>query len=412
MLRPYRDVLRLPGAARFSAAGFLARSTMSMTALGIVLLTEQVFNSYGIAGLVVSAATLAGAVGAPLSSRLMDRHGQRAIAMPLVTVHALGMLALIVSIQRQLPVAVILGIAVLAGGTAPSVGALVRARWATLLRGDQRLRAAFSLESVIEEFIFVLGPPVATLLALHIRYDMPLILVAGLTFIGTLLLVNQRATEPPRRENTGERHPSALRTRGLPAAMIAFIMLGAVFASFEVTTVGFAEQLGRPSLTGVMVGTYAAGSLVAGVLFGAVNLPWSWRRQFATAMTSVAVFLLPMPVLTLVFTNPLAPFLALAFVAGFAVAPSLISGMALVEQLVPAHSVTEGLAWVTTGIGVGFAFASAASGALIDAVGADRTYGLVLGCALAGVVAVASGWRTWARATVPRAATGLDAAHT
>lgn len=411
MLQPYRDVLRLPGAARFSAAGFLARCTVSMTALGIVLLAEHEYESYTVAGLIVSALALAGAIGAPLSSRFMDRYGQRAIALPLVTGHALGILALIVAIQRQTPVVVTLLIAAVAGATQPSVAALVRARWAALLRGDTRLRAAFSLESVIEELIYVFGPLAATLLALEVRYDAPLILVAALTFVGTALLVSQRATEPPRRSLNEDPHPSAMRSRGVPAVFVAFVMLGAVFAAFEVTTVGFAEQLDRRSLTGVMVGTYAAGSLVAGILFGAISIPWTWRRQFATAMTAVAVFLAPMPALTMLFDDPLLPFLGLAFVAGFAVAPSLISGMALVEQLVPPHAVTEGLAWATTGLGFGFALSSAATGALIDAIGADRTYLFLLACALGGAGAVAAGWRTWSPPTHPRAAAGQDAHH-
>ena len=54
------------------------------------------------------------------------------------------------------------------GVTLLNIGALVRARWSHLWRADQRRRStAYSVESVLDEVIFVIGPLIATVLAIH-----------------------------------------------------------------------------------------------------------------------------------------------------------------------------------------------------------------------------------------------------
>ena len=72
----YRALLSDPRARAFSLAGFVARTPLSMTALGIVLLVSATTGSYARAGLITAVATVAGAVAAPLWGRTMDRVGQ------------------------------------------------------------------------------------------------------------------------------------------------------------------------------------------------------------------------------------------------------------------------------------------------------------------------------------------------
>ena len=50
---------------------------------------------------------------------------------------------------------------------------MVRARWSTLLGGSELLHAAFSLESVADEVIFVAGPVLVTLLATEVYRPNP-----------------------------------------------------------------------------------------------------------------------------------------------------------------------------------------------------------------------------------------------
>ena len=76
-LKPYVEVLRLPGALGFSSAGFIARMPMSMFGLGTVLLIAALTGRYGLAGVVAAVGSVGYAVGAPQFAKLIDRYGQR-----------------------------------------------------------------------------------------------------------------------------------------------------------------------------------------------------------------------------------------------------------------------------------------------------------------------------------------------
>jgi len=69
------------------------------------------------------------------------------------------------------------------------------------------------------------------------------------------------------------------------------------------------------------------------------------------------------------------PFLAVAlFVAGLAIAPTMVTTMALVEAHVPRSKLTEGMSWTGTGLAVGVALGSSAAGWVVDSRGAAAGY--------------------------------------
>jgi predicted MFS family arabinose efflux permease len=77
-------------------------------------------------------------------------------------------------------------------------------------------------------------------------------------------------------------------------------------------------------------------------------------------------------------------------VAGLAISPTLITGFSLTERLVPSSLLTEGMAWISTSIGLGVAMGAWAGGRLTEAFGASNAYGFSLACAVvAGIVGLA-----------------------
>ena len=85
-----------------------------------------------------------------------------------------------------------------------------------------------------------------------------------------------------------------------------------------------------------------------------------------------------LPVLFLAAVN--VPVLALcAFVVGLGIAPLLITAFGLVEQIVPGGALTEGMAWLITGISVGFGAASALVGRIADTSGARVAFSVTIG---------------------------------
>src|SRR5258706_1843967 len=163
---PFREVLARPGALRFSAAGFVGRMPMSMFGLGTVLLIASVTGRYGLAGIVAAAGSVGYALCAPQAARLADPVGQRRGPQPLARFFAATTVALILFAEFPAPLWTTLVSGGLAGASMPSLGSMVRARWSALLGDSPLLHTAVSLESVLDETIFVIGPagvpPLAT----------------------------------------------------------------------------------------------------------------------------------------------------------------------------------------------------------------------------------------------------------
>ncbi len=85
--------------------------------------------------------------------------------------------------------------------------------------------------------------------------------------------------------------------------------------------------------------------------------------------------------------------LALAlFLGGFAISPTLVASMSLIEANIPPARLTEGITWLSTGIGFGVAPGAAIAGHLVDAYGTGTAYLVpVVSGVLAAVVALSTG---------------------
>ncbi|MGH8826227.1 MAG: MFS transporter [Jiangellaceae bacterium] len=388
MLRPYVDVLRTPGALPFSSAALLARLPMSMFGLGIVLAVSAASGGYEQAGLVSGAALLGQASMAPVQARLADRLGQGLMLGPVLAAHGISLGALILLVDRaSLPVLV--AVALLAGATLPSFGSLVRARWARLHTGTPRLHTAYAFESVLDEFVFVVGPPLVTVLATSIDPRAGLAACLILTISGGAVFAAQRSSDPgPRRIATTATSdgPPAFPVFTIAWVVVTFVFMGGIFGSIEVVTVAFADELGNRASSGIVLAVFALGSLLAGVIAGAVQWQASPRRRFVVGQLLMALAVIPLP-----FVTSLPALAIAAFVAGFAISPTLIAGFSLVEAEVPAARLTEGLAWVSTALSAGVALGAVIAGPVIDRAGASTAFTVAVGCGFAASAACVIG---------------------
>ncbi len=383
---PYRDLLSVRGARSFVAAGFVGRMSMSMTGIGIVLLVSAVTGSYGIAGAVAATLSVAYAVGAPLSARLADRYGQRRVLVPLVLVNSAAFALLIASDLVGLAVWTLFPLAALAGATQVSLGAWVRARWSHALRDrPERLQTAFSFESVVDESIFVAGPMIVTALSTGVHPAAGLAVASALTLAGSLALAAQRGTEPPPRPRQEGHHGGVLANPAVRVLVPVFLMLGVVFGAIDISGVAFAEEQGHKAMAGLVLGCYALGSAAAALWYGARAWASPLDRRFKTGLLVLAVMMIPPVLVTDLWTM-----MIVVFFSGLAISPSVIPGYGLIEQRVPPHQLTEGLALVSTMVGLGVAAGASASGRLVDAYGSSASFLVPLGAAvLAAVVGVA-----------------------
>ncbi|WP_395659112.1 MFS transporter [Nocardioides sp.] len=384
MLTSYRRVLARPGALRFSLTGLVARLPISMVGLGIVLLVSGATGRYGVAGAVSAAFMIANAGLAILQGRLLDRFGQGRVLAVASLGFGTAVSLLVVSVQADWPIGSTYVLAACAGACLPQVGSAVRARWSHVLDRPAEVQTAYALEAVLDEAVFILGPILVTVLATAVHPVAGIAVAVVACVGGTLAFCAQRATEPPAHPRTGSTGPRPVMPwpTVVPLAVVC-AALGLLFGAAEVTTVAFADEQGHKALSGALLALWALGSLTAGVVTGAIR----WRRgpSIRVRWGALAMACAMSP---LYFVGSLPLMGVTLFVAGFAIAPTMIATMSLVEQVVPSGRLTEGMAIMQTGLVAGVAPGATLSGLVVDHSGASAAY---LVSFAAGVVAAVAG---------------------
>ncbi|RCH68331.1 MFS transporter [Streptomyces sp. SDr-06] len=386
---PYIRLFRTPGTRAFTLGNLIARLPMGMFGVSAVIMIAGSRGSYALAGAVTATGLAATALVAPWTARLVDRHGQARIAVPATAVAVLGSLALLLCVHFGAPNWTLFA-AYAATATTPNTGGMSRARWAHLHRGSSRedaaaLHTANSFEQAADELCFMLGPVVAAFLCSALFPEAGTLVGAVLLMTGVLLFAAQRATEPPPSLRTGSAK-SPFRTRGFAPLLAVFLATGAVFGSLEVVTIAYTDGLGLGAAAGPVLALQAAGSCVAGLLYGSVRPA---RRVFRRLVGCVAAMtaLMWLPLLAARTGGSLPALAAALLCAGAATAPTMVTGMTLVQRLTPEGRLNEGMTLAVTAILGGIAAGSATGGQVVEQAGAAMGY-LVPVCAAAVALVV------------------------
>jgi predicted MFS family arabinose efflux permease len=372
----YRRLFARPGTRAFTAGNLLARLPIGMFGVSAVVMIAGSRGSYALAGAVTAAGLAATAVAGPWIARLVDRHGQARVAVPATLVSVLGSLALLLCVRQGAPDWALF--AAYAGTAAtPNIGGLSRARWAHLLRDDPgALHTANSFEQAADELCYMLGPVLASFLTGTFFPEAGTLAAAGLLLAGMLLFTAQRATEPPRRARS--KAPSPLRSPGIPVLLVCFTATGAVFGSMEVVTIAFADAQGHRTAAGAVLALQAAGSCAAGLVYG-VRRPT--RVRLGHCLAGMAA-LMALPWAAAAVSGSLWALAGALLVAGMATAPTMVTGMTLVQRRTPADRLNEGMSLVVTGLLTGIACGSALGGWTVEHLSPTSAYAVPAGAAI------------------------------
>ena len=388
MSNPYREIFQAPGAKGFAAAGFFARLPLAMAPIGIVAMLSQTHGEYWLAGAVAAVFALTNALLSPQISRLVDRLGQTQVLAPATAISVLAFIALTTAANQDWPIWTLFASALLAA-TMPSIPAMVRARWTEIFHDRPQLNTAFAFESAADELVYIAGASLSVGLAVAIFPEAGVLASTLFLAFGSAAFILQRSTEP---QVTAAEHAATHSAFWLPPVQVitgALVFIGAIFATAEVSAVAITKELGQPGAASLVIGVYAVGSFVVGLIVGALNLRMPLQRQLAIAVAIIAATTLP-----LLFADTV-PLLAIAvFVSGVAISPTFITAFGLIERRVPAAMLTEGITWVMTGIGIGMALGSFASGWVVDTYGAQHGFWVSVASGVAALVIVVLGQRT------------------
>ncbi|PWK68173.1 MFS transporter [Aminobacter sp. AP02] len=368
MHNPYGDIFRVPGTKGFAAAAFVARLPIAMAPIGIVAMLSQTHGQYWLAGAVAATFALTNAFAAPQISRWIDRHGQTAVAVPTTVISVIAFAMLLIATRYAWPSWTLFVSAFLAAAM-PSIPAMVRARWTEIFRDRPELNTAFAFESVADEMVYIAGASLSVGLSVAFFPEAGMLASTLFLALGMAAFILQRSSEPKVRTPGLAGAGSAIMLRPVQIITLALVFVGFIFATAEVGAVAITKELGQPTAASLVIGVYAAGSLVVGLIVGALNLRAPKQRLLAIAIAIAALTTLPLLVANTV------PLLALAiFFSGVAISPTFIMAFGLIERRVPEAMLTEGITWVMAGIGIGMALGAFVAGWVVDNFGAQNGF--------------------------------------
>lgn len=391
VFRRYGEVLRPPGARAALIASVLGRLSLGMTGLALLILVRSVGGSYAGAGAVSAAYALAFAAGSPSRARAADRGGPVPVLRACGVLHPMAFALLICLAEAGAPTFVVALSAVLVGVTVPPLGSVMRALWGELIEGAL-LSSAFSLESVVVEACFVLGPLLVAGLATLVDPVAGAIVSAVVASAGALALAaNAAVAAVVPHQNRPKNLAGPLVSPVVRACLLNVLWIGMGFGTVEVGVLAFAEQQHQSRATaGIVLAVWSVGSILGGLVYGGLHLRRTASHQLPVLVAAVGIGS---------FLPVLAPgLLVVAIVlvlSGSTIAPFSACNSVLLSEAAPAGTVTEAFAWNGSMIFGGAAGGTAIAGVLVDAYGARASFAatavtgaLVIGSSLMGIRAL------------------------
>jgi predicted MFS family arabinose efflux permease len=385
-LYKYRKVLELPNvlpAILFMFVAGLPLTIMSLT-LTLHVLTD-LGRGYFEAGVVGTATALGFAVGSPVLGRMIDKHGLRRVVMLCGTLSTLAW-----AVLPFVPFAAFIGLAFVAAVFTVPTGSLARQFVASLVPEDHR-RPAYSLNMMLMELSFVIGPTVGILL---ITLYSPTATLAGIGIWRALsYVVLYRLNWPTRtpEELAIKIKPvrPALRTWMSGRLMSAmFVSAAALFvlSGTELALIAVLRENGQLGFAGFVIAAMSVASIAGGFVHGIVH------RSLSQASLALGMSLLLLPVA--LFDQTWWILMIALLPTNLLCTPTLAAGSETMANLAPAAVRGEAMGLQDSAYRIGQTMATPLVGLAIDSVspGSGFVAAAVGGLILVGMAALCNLW--------------------
>ncbi|WP_217625616.1 MFS transporter [Bifidobacterium sp. CP2] len=430
----------MPHTARYSIGGVIACMPFPMVGMTITISVQHYYGNYSLAGMLTAIQAIALALSTPLLGKLTDKFGQRQVSIPTIIVWIVSAVALTTAITNRAPEWVLYALTPLLAAI-PPWGAMSRARWTRLLKGDREAtNRALSLCGVLDECMWVVGNPLASTLAV-ISGLLAFSFTGVCVVVGALMFLTELTTEPPSQtdlaraegisrkeyrareaakaealqaETTAEETRRRLTEQGvtdetvitraieravaeartgkgkasiwgpgLIAVCVTWFGLGAFQSAAGISIIAFATEANMKQYTGFVFACFSFSSLCGALVYGAKN--WTiplWKRfYFCLAVVNIGIG-------SFMFAKHLWVIMIIYLVIGVCQAPTWINGNQLMLHLVPPSRLTEGMAWMGAMNSIGSSAGSAIAGQFIDRMGSHGGFMVVTALAI-GSLAIA-----------------------
>jgi MFS family permease len=368
-LSRYRALFAVPGLKAAFVASVVGRLPIGVAGLAILLYVQTRSHSFAQAGVASALYVLGLAAVAPALGRLIDRLGPRPIMLACSAVYPAALALLIFAVERSAHGAWIAASAFVAGAALPPVSICMRALFPRVVHDPLLLPTAYSLDSALVEFIFIVGP---ALVAACVAAGFPAVAVAAAAVCaaaGGAIFVRAdmvRAWRPAARRSERRRGP--LQRPQLVLVFVITLCYSVAFGLFEVAVTAFAAGKGQPAVAGVALAMASVGSAAGALTYGSRHWGTPLPRQFLLALVGMAACILLMTPL-----DNVALFVAIAVIAGVPMATVISIQSLLVSRLTPREMLAESFTWGTTCLLGGISAGLAAGGLLVERIAPGGT---------------------------------------
>jgi len=326
-----------------------------MISLAYLLHIEQIFNSYGLAGLVLAATSFGQALAGPLTSRWMGHWGMRPVITLTIVVSAASMAGIAFV---MMPIGAYIAMGFIGGLATPPIQPAVRTIYPTMVTSKQ-LTPLFSLDASAQEIIWIAGPVVTTFIATQISTELAIMVAGAFLVFGGLWFLSCRELGEVNIPRSKNKMGVVLRKPAVVlATVVGFLLIGAA-AAVEVAVVSVFGN-GEPE-AGIILSIWAIGSIIGGLALGGMAIgPWALAARMLVVFIGIAIAGANLDFWWIAFA---------LLIAGAGIAPALAVMFAIVSSSVKFSDTAEAYGWMGSGQLVGAALGSAVAGFAIDGFG-------------------------------------------
>lgn len=373
----YARVLRTPNVGVAFAASILGRLPIGIAAFALVLFVQARTGSLANAGLVSAGYVFGLGSIAPLLGRWIDRVGPK----PALFVSSIGYpLALALLVWQVTNAALFWAVvsAVIAGALLPPITVCMRTLLPRLLSEAGTLQTAYSLDSILLETIFIIGPLLVSWFVAHNATSMAVLFAALLGAVGSWIFLTTPAVRtwqiapPTQRDLFGP-----LREKKLLRLFAVTLFYAAAFGLFEIGVAALAIHAGKPAFAGAFLMAASVGSAFGALIYGSHDWRWQPIRQFIFALVLMALGLLLMVPVTNLYA-----FVIVCALGCMPMAPVISIQSVLTSQLAPAESGTESFTWGWSCLLVGLGAGTTIGGVLTEKFSAQASLLAAVGMTL------------------------------
>ena len=351
-MKRYKDLFAIPNVWVLVLAAFPARVSYGMVALAIFFKTEDATGSVAVAGLAIGINSLAGAATAGLRGSLMDRFGQKWPLRIFVPGYAAMMLVVNTMENRN----AILVAAFIMGISAPPINLSVRPLWKMIVPEDF-LRTAYAVDTSVMSTAGVIGPVVATSLALSSHPGSALVVAAIFMAVGGGSLALTHVSRDWKPEKKDENHISLWKNRAIQLLMIEGCFIGFGWGVFDVAVPAFATLEGVPHRTAWVFTAMGIANVIGGLLGGLVS-----KKVSALKAMRLTYFIWIFISIPIVFTYPGWSMVIAGAFLGLVGGTIQVFYWEVMEAVRPKGSAVGMMGWIWTVEGTLMSIGSAAGG--------------------------------------------------